>query len=535
MSLLLLQLALASDRPSAQPSDEGQGLLVGYGAAAGALQASSLQYVFQEDVGAGPLILGGAGGALLAWQLSDDREVSVDQAMLIGGTGLLGAWTGYEAGLAIIAPGAEREDTRIAAAGQLGNLAGTGLGLLVQNVDLPATTTTDMLLAGAAGWQLGAGIGDLAGWEAPADRQKRAGLQLGTGYALMGADLGVHLAGAAPPGPSTLLQLGSEGAWIGGWAPLLGADDPFVEDVRGGVRVGAATGYVAAVALSQRGVVPGRDLYSGTWFALGSLLAGGGASAACPPDVAKACWVGPMLGGGVAGHVLGELTWSRVELEGVEGLGVLGLGGWTAFQAAAWESWARNESDLRPGAASALAAGGHGALAVGLPAFGELAFGDSAMVLSLGGWGAWIGGWATQLPPEDQRPAPEPAMLIAGDGALLAGAAATQLGWSPSLRDVALVDALAFTGATAGTLVGQAAVGSAQSQRVGNVVGTSAGLAAGLGLALALPQPERSELAFGLPRPTWARLPVRLSFVASPWTDDEGGTGAWVQLSGTER
>ncbi len=534
--ILLLSTALAQelplddlDAPEAPAPLDGRPLLLAYGVAAGGLQAGSLGYVFNQEVGAGPVMLGGLGGGLLTARLTAERSTTLDQAMVISTAGLLGAWTGYEAGLAIIPPGAEREHARIAAAGQLGNLAGTGLGLLIQNVDLPASTTGDMVLAGTAGWQLGAGIGDLAGLTTPDTRQARAGLQLGTGYGLAAADLALHQAGMAPPAPSTLFVTTAQGAWIGGWTPRLFLETVEERHTRGGVRVGAAAGYAGSVALSQRDVEPVRDLYSLTWFSVGSLL-GSGLGGVASPSGTPSQWVGPMLGAGVAGHLVGELTWDQVHVTGEEGAGIVLLSGWALAQSAGWGGWYRGEEQF--GGALALAvAGGHEAVALAVPAYGELPADEMAVALSLGLWSGWLGGFAASLVPEQ---ALEPPTLIAADVGLAAGLVASQAGWDPGWAQVAAVNGLAATGATIGSLVGIAVDGTEHSLRVGNVAGTAAGLTAGVAVAAMLPQasPRSASLAPRLPRVQ--RLGVRFAFTATPWTGEDGSQGAYLALSGYE-
>ncbi len=543
LALALAQLALAPGAraaempPSSEPSGYGQALIVSYGALVGGFQGASLLYLLSDGEGVvGGTVLGAPAGWWTTRRLTRERQPSLDSAALISTAGLYGAWTGYQSARLIIRPGAEREEVRVAASGALGNLAGTGLGMLLQGAAPAASTSADLTLAGAFGWQAGAGVGDLAGWAVYEDRRYRSAVELGMGWGLGGGVLGLHRLGAAPPRLSELTLYTAEGIWLGAWTPNLFSDDPLPSHTRGAGRLGAGAGYLTALGLSQLGEPkPARVFVEGLGFSAGSLI-GAGVPLLAGAESPDAAWVGPMLASGVAGHAATALLAPAATYTLDEGLMIGGLGVWGGVQAATWSAWADDHPDRfvssQVQGMGLMLTGVTGAVAMGLPAFTETTPADAAMSLSLGLWGSWLGAWSASL--VDPEPDLRPAGLVSGDGALAVGLATTASVWDPSWGQVGVLNGLAVSGATTGALIGIAASGEPRPIRLGTVIGSGVGVAGGLAMALAMPSGD-SELSLAPPLPRLRELPFRASFTGGPWVDEDGGDGWQVQVTLLER
>ncbi len=521
-------------------SGEGNALMLSYGAMMGAYVGGSLGYLADPDGGRGILpgiLAGSAAVPLTVYLAAGNEEITADQAVLVGSAGGLGAYTGLQAARMFIPPGDQGEHPRIVLAGVLGNMAGTGLGVAL----MPVAPSQDRLwaldLGAVIGWQSAAAASTLMGWQTPEHRQRRAGLALAGAYGMGGAMYALRTAGAPPPTPSLSAISLAHGTWIGLWAPSALGADPRGRDVWAGLRLGLGTGYIASqllaplvdpsprsVTLQLTGIAAGNALGAGIPMALGR-----------DPFVDSRPVVLPMLAGGVVGQGLGALVspyWDITEEDAML-LSVLGL--WTGYQAIGWGFYGSHlpgSPTVRTGAA--LTAAGSGTLlALTVAPLIDVSPAESMLIGTAGGWGTWYGGWLGHL--FDAGPqAHWVTTLSVGNAALLGTAALTAGPLDATWTDVALINGLTAVGGATGALVGVVASPDLDTVATAGLVGTTLGLGTGIYLAARSPG-GASGLAFLPDVPALERLPVTPGLAVTPWADEVGNPGVWVELSLRER
>jgi len=515
----------------------GDALAYGWSAALGGYMGGSLGYVVAEDNGsvvAGALIGGVVGPATLAVVKGKDH-ISVDQAVLLGTTSTLGAYTGLQAARSFIPPLSPGEDERIVLSGVLGSVAGTGIAVALLP-SAPAQEHMWMLDLGALiGWNAAAGTSSLFELDAWEDRQIRAPLALASAYALGGLSLGMSAAGAQMPSPSLLVLSLGHGAWIGGWMPYMATNDPGGKHFWGGLRLGLGVGYGAALALGPL-VEPGArsTALQMVGIAAGSALGAGIPMAAGADFSSEAPWVvGPMLASGVAGQLLGGVVSPYYDLSRDDAVLLSVLGTWVGYQAVGWGYFGSHLDGVNDEAVGyALTTAGAGTLvAAGMAPFIEVNPAESVLIASAGGWGSWYGGWTGHL----AETSPDTHWLITltvGDIAMLGSAAVLAGPIEADWRDVALVDGMGLLGAATGALVGVIASPDLDAAATGALVGSTLGLGGGIAMA-ARSGPSAADLV-GLPDLN-LDLPVHVMVQPMPWQDEEGNPGVWVNLQVVEK
>lgn len=476
--------------------------------------------------------LGGLLGVGLAYPLTSGRTISDEGALFVGGTGLVGLWTGVEAGLLIIPPGADLEERRIASAGALGNLVGSGTGLLLARNAPSQSSSIGMLVGTTVGWQAGAGVANLAGVE---DRQLQAATELAGGLALGG--LSTWLWGRVDeiPSPEQIaLNLG-HAAWFGAWTPFLFSESPEGKQIAGGLRMGLAGGYAATMVMSQlpeaRATVP----LQAAGFLMGSSLGAGvplAFEASDPPRTV----IAPMLAGGLAGQAIGYAVAPHWRLDHGDGVFFALMETWAAYQGLGWASYGgtREASDEQ--------AAGYGLTAFGLTSLGAFAVptvtdfdAPSAVMAASGGlWGTWYGGWAAEildLGRGDGSPVVAGG-LIGGDVGLIGSTVAmVSSDWQPEWAQVGVVHGSGLAGGATGALVGVLASPDIDVVGIGSLAGSSVGLVTGVVLARKL----GSGTAAGPRQGALAKLPFSVIPSAAPWRDEEGRPGAMLRVELLER
>ncbi len=537
--------------PAPPPQEEalfgldGREWTVAYGGALGVYGGGTLVYMVQswggdaegEDVGLFPLgavLGGGAVGLGTATLLMRDQGPSLDQAMHLGSSGVLGTFGGFQLARALIPPGADAEEQRIAAAGLLGATAGTGLGLLTLGSAPSREQTFAMDLGALVGWQAGAGGAAVSGHPRADAPQIHAASSL-AGAAVLGVTAGaLDRAGLSRPEPELLMTTLGQGAWIGLWTPWLIADEPSGTEVFGALRLGLGAGYLGALVAAPVLEPSPRS----TALQAGGALAGNALGAGLPLAFGqqdRRAVLGPMLGGSVAGQVVGAVIAPRYDLseEDVLTLGV--LESWTLWQSLGWNLYSREVGvDSSRALGLGLTLGGAGtAAAIGLAPVIELSPQENALLFTGAGWGTWTGGFGALLLDGEPQQIVGGALVL-GDLGML-GAATTAAFWDPSWLDVGLINGVGALGGALGGLSGVIFLYDRQDPRgvaTLSLVGSTLGLGAGAVLAARSPE---TESARALVLPGRPQLPVRLALSASPWLDEEGQQGWSVQLSGWER
>jgi hypothetical protein len=475
--------------------------------------------------------LGGGAGALGMVLLRPD-EISLDQSSLIASSGTLGAWGGWMLAATLIPEGAEAEWERIAASAVLGSAAGTAVGGLMKSPP-PARSMLLVDVSTFSGWQMGAGIADIAELDPDHDRNLRAGMSLLGGGAFM-------VGGALAAGQDTQVDPGLVGmslghaSWIGLWTPLLLTDEPSPQQVLGGMRLGLGAGTVAGLLLS-----PHVEL---TPKSVGLQLGGAGAGAAVGAGVPLALGfdehpraiVGPMLLGGVAGQALGAAVAPRYELTPSDTLLMGTIETWALYQGVGWGMFIQQANPSMEESQSGgmgLAIAGTGTLMAGaMGPLTEFSPAESIMVGSGGVWGTWYGAWGGELVglnPEQHWAA----TLITGNLGLVGTAALASGDWDPDWRTVGLVDSMGLLGGAVGAMAGVIASPDLDGVAAGSLLGSSAGLVGGVLVSRNTqgrrPRVPRTPLLF-LPH---LDLPFRTRVSAAPWVAENGDPGAMVSLS----
>ncbi len=490
--------------------------------------------------GAAGFFLGAPIGAVGGLAYGTTLQPSLHEATFLVGGGIAGAWTGYQFARVVGDPDSKNAGQRLQAMSSLGNLAGAGLAIGLAHKAPSWEITAGGVLGLTAGWQLAAGIGDLAGLDPAEQTRSRAGLELGLGYTLGGGLAYAHHRGLPLPDPVWTTVLLAEGAWYGGWLPYALSNQPTAAQRTGSLRIGMAGGYLASLAVTPF-MEPSPSLLGlqGLGFSVGTLV-GAGVPLSLRHEGYPRMAVIPMLIGGAAGQVVGTLVEPHYRLTSRDPLMIAVLSTWTGYQMAGWASWAEaRDMGTRRKAGFVLTTAGFGtALAWGLPAVLDASSQQSVMVLSASLWGTWYGAWSgylLQLEPDQAWVS----TLTAGDVALLGFAAGSHLGLDPTWRQLGMVNAAGAAGAGFGALVGVLASPDPRTVGFASLVGTSLGLAGGTVLAVVRGQPvgEDNSLSLvpGLRRPRLSRVPFMVLPMAAPWVDEDGDVGVMLQLSALER
>lgn len=535
------------ERRGGDPSDStdtGAGLLVAYGGIAGHYLGASFYTVitgFDFTDGTAPGIAVGAGGAAGSWLYVRDRDFSRDEAALAWASGTWGTFTGHQLARVLISPDSQLAAQRTAASGALSLVGATGLAMLFRN-QAPALETSGLVMgAGAFGWQAGTGLGQVMGLSADDDRRLVATLELGGAY---GAALGAWAAnrlGLEVPSPGMASYYAGQGAWLGAWAPFLWQDRVSTSVNTGYVRLGAAAGAAASMALAPLAQGhPERLAGQTAGFGVGSLIGFGASSLFMQSPTRRSQAIG-VLTGAIGGEVLGGVLGPRFEPDSAHFTFAGGLELWAGYQALGWGIWVDNVDGLdrqRQIGLPLLALGLGSALALVPPTLIDVDTADAAAALSAGAWGSAYGNWISFLaettPQDNLRN-----MLLAGDAALVAGLSAS-LARPLDTRQIALIDGCGVAGAAAGGLVGIAIDGEPRTSTLATAIGASVGLAGGSALTAWRGPPSAGPTAVGAltpRRPRWlpARSAVIPSVMAAPWFAPDGSTGGLVQLTLAER
>ena len=511
----------------------GMPLLWVYSCGMGSLMGGALGIIASDDgalVSTGAQLGGGAGA--LGMVVLRPEEISLDQSSLIASSGLLGTWSGGMLAATLIPQGAEAEWERITASAVLGSAAGTAVGGLMKSP--PAARSTLLVdVTTFSGWQVGAGIADLAELDLDHDRNLRAGMGLlGGGAFMVGGALAAQQDLQVDPG-LVGMSVG-HASWIGMWSPLLLTDDPSPQQVLGGLRLGVGAGTVAGLLLSPHVELSPKSVVLQLGGAGAGAAVGAGVPMALGLDQHPRGVVGPMLLGGVAGQVLGAAVAPRYELTPSDAMLMGTLQTWALYQGMGWGMFIEQVSpdvDDSQAGGMGLAITGVGTLVAGaMGPLTEFSTAESALVGSGGGWGTWYGAWGGQLAglsPEQHWGA----TLVAGNLGLVGTAAVASGDWDPDWRTVGLVDSMGLLGGAVGAMVGVIASPDLDSVAAGSLLGSTGGLVGGVlitrttqGRGLALP---RGPVLF-LPH---LDLPFRARVSAAPWMAESGEPGAMVSLS----
>jgi len=526
--------------------DTGTGLLVTYGGFAGNYLGTSFFVVLTgNDFASGfwPGTLLGTAGAVGTGYYLKSRDFTRDEAMLAWSAGTWGAFTGVELARIIIPSDGRLVSQRTAAAGALSNIGATGLAMLFRN-RAPGVDTSGMLLgAGAFGWQAGAGLAQVLGLDPTTDRRLVASLELGGAYAWGLGAWTLQRLGLTAPGPGLTSFYGAQGAWLGAWSPHLFQTGPLDDRLNiGGARIGAGVGAAAALLLTPLSIDhPDRIVGQSLGFSLGTLV-GFGVPTFLQEHPTRRSEAAGVLLGSLGGEVLGGWLAPRFESTSGSRAAVAGLSAWAAYQGIGWTLWTKHHrkelDNQREYGITSFAFGASEALALLAPTLWDMEPVDTWTALSAGAWGSAYANWLS-FSFEATDDVNLRNMLVAGEVAMVGGLALTRFK-EPSQQQLMMVDGLGLGGALLGGLVGIAIDGEPRTATLGTAVGATVGLAGGTALAvLAGPGPETEARAvpWSLGRRGWlaSHSPVVPSVMASPWFDEDGGTGALVQLTFTER
>jgi hypothetical protein len=511
--------------PEVPPDNSGYTWMIATGIVAGGHVGAGLtagaRGEWDENATWGAMLGGALGGATVV-VIRPDGSYSMDDAVLLASGAGVGAWGGHMLALSLIPPGAQGEVGRLALAGVLGNMAGTGGALAAARNAPPARTLLRADLATLVAWQAAAGAMDLAALDPQDDRQVRASVSLLSG---LGAGAGtLALARLQSQGPSaSLLGLSmTQGAWTGIWAPVMLVDGPEEQQIWGGLRLGLGAGYLGAVALAPMARPDGRS----TALQLAGIMGGNALGAGLPlaagvdPDVQAAAVVAPMLAAGAAGQIYGALLSRTYEGGPSEAAIVSTVGLWTAWQSIGWGFYGSHAGvEDREAAGYGLVAAGLGTtLAMGVGPLLDVTPEGAAMAASGGMWGTWYGGWMGTI--LDLEPDAHWLLTLGASNAALVGSFASVHGREPSWLQVGTIDGFGAAGGAGGALIG--VVASPDPDVVGacSLAGTTVGLGVGAWRA-SKGEPARKgslgSLRLRLPTPQ-----------VQPWKDVSGGQGLWV-------
>lgn len=476
-------------------------------------------------------LLGAGVGAGTATLLASRLDSEPEQVAALSTGMFVGGFTGHSLASTFI----PYEDDGRAEREQVAELAGTltGAGVALWRADKARSVASNLHLdlATLIGWQTAAGVSDIAALDPKDDRQVRAGIGLagGLGFYGLAAGLSPHL---EAPTPQTVTLALLDGVWLGAWSPYLFTDRPTTLQTSGGLRLGLGAAYLGGVALSGIGTQPSwRSVgLQTTGLAAGSAL-GAGIPLAIGGDGTVSEVVGPMLGGALAGQVLGAMVSPRYDLSPDDAYLMSTLGAWTAYQTVGWGILAgqTQEGGTRP-LGYALTAGGAGTLLtmVAGPAI-DVPPPASFQLLASGGWGTWFAGWGANLADLDA----EDQLLVTlagGDAAIVGTAVAEAAGLRPTWSDLGIVNGVGAVGAGLGGLVGVVFLYDENDLDTTVVVPAVAGSAVGLvtGTVLAAMDDGGSRGALALP--TLRGIDLRPSLSVRPWADEERRPGVFVEL-----
>ena len=478
-----------------------------------------------------PIGLLGAGTTAL---LTRKKHYSSDQFATLVSGGMLGGWFGAELGRALIGHEEVGAVARTLMASNLGALSGTGLAILAFENPMDSRQAWMFDVTTLVGWQIGAGAGDLLGLDYGEDRTTRGLMELGTG-AVLGLASTRFAEGSLPKaGPLGIAM--AHGTWAGTWAPVLMSDNPSTQQVLGGLRMGLGAGYLGGLALSRAlGPQSFQDLLlQGAGWGAGASL-GAGVPMLLGVDETRQV-VGPMLAGGLAGHVAGAVLSPQYNANGKDLAFTALLEAWTGYQSIGWALYMdeAHAYDSRAAAGGFLTTAGAGTLtAFILPTQVDLEIAETTMVASAGGWGTWYGGWIGELVDLDPQQHLL-AFLGAGDVALLGTAVLANGSWNPDWSDVGTINGAGLAGGAIGAMAGVVASPERKALAGGALVGSTAGL----GIGWWLTQNGTSDATSaswmpGLPQRLGSRFPrthLRALPTLAPWMDSDGNPGAWLQL-----
>lgn len=471
-------------------------------------------------------VLGSGLGLATAAVLKPDDGYTTDQAALVATGSGVGAWTGHQLARTLIPSGAEGEVSRIAGAGVLGNLAGTGAAFATAADPPSARRLLSADLALLVGSQVAAGAMDLAELDVQDDRQVRSGISLAAGLGAGAASYGLSGLGVASPEPDLMVLTSVHGGWVGLWSPLLFTETPSERQLGGGVRLGLGAGYLTSLVLAPL-VAPGTPstpvqiagVIGGNALGAGIPLAFGMDPAADPRGI-----VAPMLIGGVAGQLYGLGLSRSWDLDADQAAVASTLAVWTAWQSVGWGLYgAHTVGGARAAGYGLVAAGVGTTTGLAVAPLLDVSAPGAALAASAGAWGTWYGGWGGELAGLD----PDARWLVTlglGNAALLATGVGVS-GREPSWRTVGLVDGFGAVGGAGGALFGVVLSPDADVVAASSLAGSTVGLA--LGAWQARRHVDPGALGFAAPR--WlGRLPT---VSAAPWTDGDGKSGVWVGMA----
>ncbi|MBT3220631.1 MAG: hypothetical protein HN348_16215, partial [Proteobacteria bacterium] len=508
--------------------------MMGYGGLMGGYTGGVVAHLIDDKKGAAPgTLIGmglGVGTAGLVTMLNKSDKMGANEAILLSSTSGIGTWTGYEVARAFLPDDALLLDDRMHAAGLLGTYAGAGLGLALSRKAPSWKKTLNHDLAWAIGWQAGAGAARMA----TDDRRWNAGASLMGGAAMLGTSIALDAAGAPAPKATLAAVSLTHGAWLGLWAPLLVEKNPDLSAFWGGARLGLGAGYLMSRLLAPAVAPDGRSL------ALQSvgIVAGNGLGAGIPLMLGASLKddprlvVAPMLASGLVGQIAGGLISPHYRLSKDDTALLAVMETWTAYNAIGWSlvGWHSTSSPSVTAGAALTAASAGTLLATGLAPVIDVSPAESIMLAAGGGWGTWYGAWSSELAGLE----PEQGWLVslgAGNAALIGTAALVAGPVQADWVDVGIINGLGAAGGAGGALVGIVASPDLEAAAIGSLVGSTVGL--GTGIALALAAPKASDTLPSLGKKF--DLPVDPHLQVSPWTDEEGAPGVYMEIKLTER
>lgn len=541
---LLAQAALASEGEPPPPEDpapevvasprNGRGYVVAWGAAATGYGSVALASVAGVDE-LSPLTAISLGGSLVgmgsALILTRNAELDQAEGLFVAGVGLESTWAAHELARVLIPEGADLREQRIAAAGALGAMAGTGLGVLVLDRAPSPVATSGLIVGTGVGWATGAGLGGVFG---RLNTREQAGVELAAGAITGAVSLAVWPRLKEPPKfGAVALNLG-HGVWLGSWAPYLRDDSPSEEDVLYGALIGVGLGYLGTVATAGGSQAEGSVTLQLVGAHAGAAL-GAGIPLAAGRNGHPSQVLGPMMLGSVAGQAAGLLVAPRYDLTGNDAA-LLGITeAWTLWQTAGWGWYGELQGGGSKVGGHALLTYGAGTLtAFALPAATDLSGAQAVNAGLFGGWGTWYGAWIPQVA---DVPADEVWLgtLLGGDLAIIGATVAAAAGLDPSWRQTGVLHGAGAVGAGVGALAG--VVISPELDTVGTaaLIGSTAGLIGGVFIIATREElsrghgdvPEGPGLALG-------QLPVRAQVGVAPWLGEDGKPGLQVTVDLTQ-
>ncbi len=442
------------------------------GAGAGALAST------RDDAPVWGMLGAGTAGLVLGGALHRSIAFDAQTAPFLAFAGVEGAWLGGWIPALLDSP----TDRQRAGALALGGFGGLGVAMLASAAirpdgDLLADAALiDTLFTGA-----GAGAGALV---STSDKAPVWGLLAGgVGGLVLGGALHRSIDLDATDTPLLLLA-GGEGAWLGGWIPAL-LDSPTDRQRAGALALGAFGGLGVATVLSPVVRVDGDVAVNAA--AMSALFSGAGAGAGALVSTSDKAPVWGLLGAGTAGLALGGALHRSIELDDADAP-LITLATTEGVWLGAWFPYALHAGSDVTGRqrAGALALGGFGAAGLSTALSGAFAISqDTAAYGGLGSaLGAALGGGIALMSPSlhDQRGV---GLMLGGTGVGLASGVllAPILGAESTTRIMGGVATGAGLGVSEGLLFAWSGRADGQQQYggaalVGGGVGASLGLAA---------------------------------------------------------